>query len=97
LLQPEARQQPHPPIIIGGTSARAAARLVRQLWYGFGQTVEQAAGIVRELSVAPSQPRPRPFDVSLDLQPLTPELMAQATAAGIDRMIYMPMVPRNVS
>lgn len=95
--EPKPRQRPHPPIIIGGTSAPALRRAARyDGWYGFGQTVEQAAGIVQELKRLRTEARRghEPYEISLTtFEKLTPELVAQASAAGIDRMIYMPMVP----
>jgi alkanesulfonate monooxygenase SsuD/methylene tetrahydromethanopterin reductase-like flavin-dependent oxidoreductase (luciferase family) len=94
---PQPVERPHPPIVIGGTSPPALARAARyDGWYGFGQTVEQAAGIVRDLKRLRTEAgrAGEPFEISLTtFEPLTPELMAQAGSAGIDRIIYMPVVP----
>ncbi len=96
-FEPKPRQRPHPPIIVGGTSPPALRRAARyDGWYGFGQSVEQAAGIVRELRRlrAKAGRADHPFEIShTTFETFTPELIAQASAAGIDRMVYMPMVP----
>ena len=52
--QPMPTQKPHPPIIIGGMSAAAYRRAVRQGngWYGFAQTVEAAAASIAGIEEA---------------------------------------------
>jgi probable F420-dependent oxidoreductase len=96
-FEPKPRQRPHPPIIIGGASPPALRRAARyDGWYGFAQTVEQASGVARELRRLRAEAGRgcEPFDISLTtFETLTPELMARARAGGIDRIIYMPMVP----
>jgi probable F420-dependent oxidoreductase len=96
-FEPKPRQRPHPPIIIGGASPPALRRAARyEGWYGFAQTVEQASGVARELRRlrAEAGRGSEPFEISLTtFETLTPELMARASAGGIDRIIYMPMGP----
>jgi probable F420-dependent oxidoreductase len=96
-FEPKPQQRPHPPIVIGGASPPALRRAARHDgWYGFAQTVEQASGIARALRQmrAGAGRGAEPFEVSLTtFETLTPELMARAAAGGIDRIIYMPMVP----
>jgi alkanesulfonate monooxygenase SsuD/methylene tetrahydromethanopterin reductase-like flavin-dependent oxidoreductase (luciferase family) len=95
--EPKPTQRPHPPIIIGGHAAPALARAAREGdgWYGFGLTVAQAADLVHELRRLRAEMGrgTRPFEISLTtFEPLTPTLVDEATAAGIDRLVLYPMV-----
>ena len=95
--EPKPRQRPHPPIVIGGQAPPALTRAARvgDGWYGFALTVAQAAEIVVELRrLRTDLGRARlPFDISLTtFEPLTPALVAEAEAAGIDRLILFPTV-----
>jgi probable F420-dependent oxidoreductase len=97
-FEPKPVQRPHPPIVIGGTAPPALRRAAREGdgWYGFALTVAQTAPIVAELARLRRElgRSATPFDVSLTtFEPLTPELVAAAEAAGIDRLIVFPMVP----
>jgi probable F420-dependent oxidoreductase len=97
-FEPKPRQRPHPPIIIGGHSAQALRRAVRfgDGWYGFGLKVDATAPLVQELlRLRAASPRAgEPLEISLTtFEPLTPELVGKAAAAGVDRLIYMPTVP----
>jgi len=96
-FEPKPVQRPHPPIVIGGTAPPALERAARlgDGWYGFALTVAQTAPIVADLA------RRRracgrgeaPFDISLTtFEALTEALVADATAAGIDRLIVFPTV-----
>jgi len=51
---PRPVQQPHPPIVIGGASAQAFRRAVRQCngWYGFALGVDDAAQCLKGLAGA---------------------------------------------
>ena len=93
--EPKPIQRPHPPIVIGGTSPKALRRAARvgDGWYGFAQTVAQTAEIVRELGRLRTElgRADRPFEISLTtFEPLTRELVAQATDAGVHRLILFP-------
>jgi probable F420-dependent oxidoreductase len=96
-FEPKPVQRPHPPIVIGGHAPAALARAARagDGWYGFAQTVEQTAGIVRELArlrgeLAPGRP---PLEISLTtFERLDEALVARAEQAGIHRLIVWPTV-----
>ena len=96
-FEPKPVTKPHPPIVIGGQAPAALARAAQHAdgWYGFALTVERCAEFVRELRrLRAATPRAgQPLEISLTtFEPLTPELVAQAEAAGIDRLIAYPLV-----
>jgi probable F420-dependent oxidoreductase len=96
-FEPKPRQQPHPPIVVGGHSAPALRRAARagDGWYGYGLTVDAATPLVEELRrLRAASPRAaEPLEISLTtFEPLTTELVARAAAAGVDRLVVMPMV-----
>ena len=95
--EPKPVQRPHPPIVIGGRSPAALRRAARigDGWYGFALTVEQTAEIVRDLGRLRAElgRSDRPFEISLTtFEKLTPDLVAQATDAGVHRLIVFPRV-----
>lgn len=95
--EPKPIQRPHPPIVIGGQAPPALARAARfgDGWYGFALTVEQTVPIVAELRRlrAAIDPIRAPLEISLTtFEPMTEELVEQAAAAGVDRLIVYPMV-----
>lgn len=95
--EPKPLQTPHPPIVIGGQAPPALARAARygDGWYGFALTVEQTAPIVAELRRLrlAIDPICAPLEISLTtFEPMTEALVAQAAAAGVDRLIVYPMV-----
>jgi alkanesulfonate monooxygenase SsuD/methylene tetrahydromethanopterin reductase-like flavin-dependent oxidoreductase (luciferase family) len=57
LQRPRPRQQPHPPIVVGGHSASAYRRTIQSAngWYGFNLDVEQTATALAELRAAASR------------------------------------------
>jgi probable F420-dependent oxidoreductase len=96
-FEPKPLQRPHPPIVIGGRAAPALRRAAREAdgWYGFALTVADTAPIVQELRrLRAATPRANsPLEISLTtFEPLTPALVEQAAAAGIDRLIAYPVV-----
>jgi probable F420-dependent oxidoreductase len=97
-FEPKPVQRPHPPIIVGGVAPPALARAAREGdgSYGFAMTVAQTAPVVQELARLRRElgRGDVPFEISLTtFEPLTPELVAAAERAGIDRLIVFPMVP----
>lgn len=96
-FEPKPRQRPHPPIVIGGSAPAALARAARyDGWYGFAQTVETTAGIVRELTRlrAGLGRADAPYEVSLTtFERLDEALVERAAAAGVHRLVLQPRVP----
>lgn len=96
-FEPKPTQRPRPPIVIGGFAPAALARAARyDGWYGFARTVDDTAPVVQELRRlrAAIGRGDAPFEISLTtFERLTEELVAHATAAGIDRLIVQPTVP----
>lgn len=96
-FEPKPRQRPHPPIVIGGAAAPALARAARHDgWYGFARTVDDTAGVVRELARRRRElgREDAPFEISLTTyERLDEALVARAEAAGIHRLIVHPVVP----
>ena len=97
-FEPKPVQRPHPPIVIGGTAPPALRRAAREGtgWYGFALTVAQAAPVVEELRRLRGElgHAAEPFEISLTtFEPITEELVAQAEAVGIHRLILFPQVP----
>ncbi len=96
-FEPKPAQRPHPPIVIGGRAAPALRRAAREAdgWYGFALTVADTAPVVEELRRlrAATARADSPLEISLTtFEPLTPALVEQAAAAGIDRLIAYPIV-----
>jgi len=96
-FEPKPVTRPHPPIVIGGQAPAALARAAQHAdgWYGFALTVERCGEFVRELRrLRAATPRAgQPLEISLTtFEPITPELVQQAEAAGIDRLIVYPLV-----
>lgn len=95
-FEPKPIQRPHPPIIIGGAAPAALARAARHDgWYGFARTVEDTAGVVRELTRLRRDlgRADAPFEISLTtFERLDEALVARAEAAGVHRLIVQPRV-----
>lgn len=90
-------QSPHPPIIIGGTSAAAYRRAIRQGdgWYGFNQTEEAAAASINGLKrAADDLGQPERFE-ALEIS-VTPRGSVDADRVqrfrelGVSRLILLP-------
>lgn len=91
---PQPLQQPHPPIVIGGSSAAAYRRAVQQGhgWYGFGLDLAETAQAVADLRTA-AQRYARPaelgaLEISVNLRvPLDAALVEQLALLGVARVI----------
>jgi probable F420-dependent oxidoreductase len=94
---------PHPvqrpiPVVMGGHSEPAYSRAVRlcEGWYGFGLDVERATKSLAALAQAGTQhERPTsfaPLEISVTPPPvpLTPELVDEYRALGVERLVVLP-------
>lgn len=96
--KPMPVQSPHPPIIVGGMSAAAYRRAVRQGngWYGFAQTVEATAESMKGLTeAATAESRPAELgELEITVTP-PPGLIDVDTAKryedlGVSRLVLLP-------
>ncbi len=99
-FEPKPAQRPHPPIVIGGQVEAALRRAARHGdgWYGYALTVAATRPIVARLRAlrAEAGRGDKPLEISLTtFERLTPELVRDAEAAGIDRLILFPTVPAD--
>jgi probable F420-dependent oxidoreductase len=91
---PSPVQQPHPPIVVGGHSAAAYRRAVRQGsgWYGWGLDVDQTGQALRALAEAGrGEPRPAELgDLEITITPPGPPDLDTARRyadLGVHRLI----------
>lgn len=85
------------PVVMGGHSDPAYSRAVRlcEGWYGFGLDVERTAKCLAALAQAgtqherPSSFAPLEISVTPPPVPLTPELIVQYQALGVDRLVVL--------
>ena len=102
---PHPVQQPHPPIVIGGSSPPAMRRTIAQGngWYGFMLDVEGAAAVVQQLErTAQEVERPDglgPLEITITPRGrLDRETVERFAEAGVHRLVPMPrglMVPSD--
>jgi probable F420-dependent oxidoreductase len=95
-FEPKPVQRPHPPLVIGGHALPALERAARfgDGWYGFGLTVAAAAEHIATLRRLRDEAGRPPLEISLTtFEPHTSALVEQAAAAGVDRLIWYPVVP----
>lgn len=97
-MDPKPVQQPHPPIFFGGTSEPALARVadLGQGWLGLNLTFEQTAGAVQRLEKMLADRGRSLSDVEIAacpfLQPFTPDDVARYAEAGVDQIVFFPMI-----
>jgi probable F420-dependent oxidoreductase len=94
---PPPVQRPHPPIVVGGHSAAAYRRAVRQGngWYGWQLTVEEAARAVADLAEAAGREgRPAalgPLEITVTPPgPLDLDTARRYADAGVHRLTLQP-------
>ncbi len=94
--QPRPVQKPHPPIVVGGTSASAFERAVRHGngWYGFLRDVATAKADLAGLAAAREKVKRAAalgaLEVSITPPPKLDEAAARAYAElGVDRLVLL--------
>jgi len=96
--KPMPVQKPHPPIIVGGMSAVAYRRAVRQGngWYGFAQTPEATAASVAGLAEAAKvEARPSTLgELEITVTPppgaVDQEALKRYEELGVSRLVLLP-------
>jgi probable F420-dependent oxidoreductase len=92
-FMPKTVQQPHPPIVSGGTSEPALKRTVRlgDGWYGIAHSLEEARTLISRLrEYARAAERTRPIEITLSLRtgkPLTADDVRRIAELGVDRTL----------
>jgi probable F420-dependent oxidoreductase len=92
-FMPKTVQQPHPPIVFGGTSEPALKRTVRlgDGWYGIAHSLDEARTLISRLrEYARAAERPRPIEITLSLRtgkPLTADDVRRMAELGVDRTL----------
>jgi probable F420-dependent oxidoreductase len=92
-FMPKTVQQPHPPIVFGGTSEPALKRTVRlgDGWYGIAHSLDEARTLISRLrEYARAAERTRPIEVTLSLRtgkPLTADDVRRMAELGVDRTL----------
>jgi probable F420-dependent oxidoreductase len=90
---PKPLQKPHPPIVVGGTSALAIKRAVRygDGWYAVARSMDEATNLLAQLEHEQrSAHRTRPVEVTISLRtghPLTLEEVRQLAGMGVARIL----------
>ncbi len=92
-FMPKTIQQPHPPIVFGGTSEPSLKRAVRlgDGWYGIASSIEQARmQIARLCEYERATGRTKPLEVTLSLRtgkPLTADEVRRLAEIGVQRTL----------
>ncbi|MGA1371212.1 MAG: LLM class F420-dependent oxidoreductase [Pseudomonadales bacterium] len=92
-FNPKPVQTPHPPVIIGGESAAALARVAAfgDGWYGFDLTPDTLSAHLRALDTQLAAAGRRRADVQIHVgpnrHPITAETLAAYAEAGADQVI----------
>ncbi|HEY2525327.1 MAG TPA: TIGR03619 family F420-dependent LLM class oxidoreductase [Candidatus Binataceae bacterium] len=92
-FMPKTVQQPHPPIVFGGTSEPALRRTVRlgDGWYGIAHSLEEARSQIAKLrEFARATGRTRPIEITLSLRtgkPLSADDVRRMAEMGVDRTL----------
>ncbi|MEE2778222.1 MAG: LLM class F420-dependent oxidoreductase [Acidobacteriota bacterium] len=93
--QPRPVQQPYPPVIVGGTSKRAAARAARRGdgWYGFMTDLEATARILAWIEEHRGERQEGLGEIEISVSPpppVTVETLEQYAELGVHRIIAVP-------
>ncbi len=92
-FMPKTVQQPHPPIVFGGSTEPSLKRAARlgDGWYGIANTLDQARAMIERLREHQrAQGRTRPLEVTLSLRtgrPLTADDVRRLAEIGVDRAL----------
>jgi len=92
-FMPKTVQQPHPPIVFGGTSEQALKRTVRlgDGWYGIAHSLDEARTQISHLrEFARAAERTRPIEITLSLRtgkPLSADDVRRMAELGVDRTL----------
>jgi probable F420-dependent oxidoreductase len=92
-FMPKPVQQPHPPIVFGGTSEPALKRTARlgDGWYGIAHGLEEAHTLIGRLrEIERGQNRVRPIEITLSLRtgkPLTTDDVRRLAELGVERIL----------
>jgi len=97
-FMPKTVQQPHPPIVFGGSTEPSLKRAVRlgDGWYGIANSLDQARAMIERLREHQrAQGRTRPLEVTLSLRtgkPLSADDVRGLADIGVDRaLVGLPM------
>ena len=97
-FMPKTVQQPHPPIVFGGSTEPSLKRAVRMGdgWYGIANSLDQARAMIERLREHQrAQGRTRPLEVTLSLRtgkPLSADDVRGLADIGVDRaLVGLPM------
>ena len=92
-FMPKTVQQPHPPIVFGGTSESALRRTVRlgDGWYGIAHSLDEAGTQIAKLrELARTAGRTRPIEITMSLRtgkPLGADDVRRMAEMGVDRTL----------
>ena len=103
-FMPKTVQQPHPPIVFGGSTEPSLKRAARMGdgWYGIANTLDQARAMIERLREHQrAQGRTRPLEITLSLRtgkPLTADDVRGLAEIGVDRaLVGLPMKAMDAS
>jgi alkanesulfonate monooxygenase SsuD/methylene tetrahydromethanopterin reductase-like flavin-dependent oxidoreductase (luciferase family) len=94
-FEPKPVQQPRPPLLLGGFSARAMRRCVEQAdgWFGGSPSPDRAAEQIADLQRQRAEMGKPPLEITLLTgwsQGYDPDLTAGFEEAGVDRLVVTP-------
>ena len=93
-FMPKTVQQPHPPIVFGGTTEAALKRTVRlgDGWYGITHSLEETRTLISRLGeYSRAAGRTRPIEITISLRtgkPLTTDDVRRLAELGVHRTLF---------